>query len=78
MEVKGQLFAPAALPPRKEPLVPIPGSGRYREEKNLLPLQGIELRLPGRPARSLVAIPTELSRLLFSSLYLFLKIKVGL
>jgi hypothetical protein len=35
-------------------------SGRYEEDKNLLSLSGIEPRLPGRPARSLVAIPTVL------------------
>jgi hypothetical protein len=60
------------------PLYPRPSSPRYPlykrlggpqnrtgcyEEKNLLPLQGIEPRLLGRPPRSLVAIPTELSRL---------------
>jgi hypothetical protein len=43
MEVSGQLLAPAALPPRKEPLVPIgwrldgpqSRSGRGGEEKGL-------------------------------------------
>jgi hypothetical protein len=38
-------------------------SGRYAEEKNLFPLPGIESRFLGRPARSLVATPIELSRL---------------
>jgi hypothetical protein len=37
--------------------------GRYGDVKNLLPLQGIEPLLLGRPARSLAVIPTELSRL---------------
>jgi hypothetical protein len=36
-------------------------SGRYVEEKNLLPLAGIQPRLLGCPVRSLVPIPTELS-----------------
>jgi hypothetical protein len=34
-------------------------SGRFREEKNLLLLPGIEPRFPGRSAR----VPTELARL---------------
>jgi hypothetical protein len=38
-------------------------SGRYGEEKNLFPLPGIEPQLVGRPAHSLVAVPTELFRL---------------
>jgi hypothetical protein len=36
-------------------------TGSYGEEKNLLPLLGIEPRLLGRPARSLVVIQTQLS-----------------
>jgi hypothetical protein len=34
----------------------------YGEGENLVSLPGIEPRLFGRPARNLVAIPTELSR----------------
>jgi hypothetical protein len=39
-------------------------SGPYGEEKNIPPLGEIEHRLVSCPARSLVAIPTELSRLI--------------
>jgi hypothetical protein len=39
MEVNDHLHAPAALPPEKEPLVPI---GRGGEEKNFQPLLGLE------------------------------------
>jgi hypothetical protein len=50
MEVSGQLHAPAALPPRKEPLYllywrlggPQNRSGRSGEEKNSQPLPEIE------------------------------------
>jgi hypothetical protein len=42
MEVSGQLHAPAALPPGKEPLVPQSRSGRGGEEKNSHPPPGIE------------------------------------
>jgi hypothetical protein len=38
-------------------------SGRYGEEKNPFPLQGIQARLLGRPAGRLVSIPTDPSRL---------------
>jgi hypothetical protein len=38
-------------------------SKRYMGDKNLLSLPGIEPRHLGRPARGLVAISTELSRL---------------
>jgi hypothetical protein len=55
MEMSVQLQAPAALPPAIEPPVP-----RYGEEKNLLPLPGIELR-PSIPQH--VATYTELSGL---------------
>jgi hypothetical protein len=72
MEVSGQPHTPAALPPGKELLVPTgyeagwaqSRSGRGGEEKNFQPPPGIEPPNPDRPARSLVAIPTELSRLL--------------
>jgi hypothetical protein len=40
-------------------------SGRCVEEKNILPIPGIEPPLLGFPARNLVAIPTKLSRLLY-------------
>jgi hypothetical protein len=58
-----QLHAHAYLPQEKQ-LYRRPGgpqirSGRYGEEKNLLPLLGIEPRLLGL-VRSLVAISTEL------------------
>jgi hypothetical protein len=39
-------------------------SGLYGEEANLLPLPGIEPQLLGRPARSLIATQTGLSRIL--------------
>jgi hypothetical protein len=50
MEVSGQLHALTALPPGKSPQCPLDGSvdgpqsrsGRYGEEKNHLPLPGIE------------------------------------
>jgi hypothetical protein len=50
MEVNGQFHAPAALPPGKEPLVPIgeeaggpkSRSGRCGEEKNFQSPPGIE------------------------------------
>jgi hypothetical protein len=47
MEVSGQLYDPAALPPGKEPLVPRLGgpqgrSGRGSEEKYPQPLSGFE------------------------------------
>jgi hypothetical protein len=71
MEVSGQLHDPAALPQRKQPQHPLftrlckpqSRSGRYGEERNILPLLRIEPRLLIRPARSLVDIPTKLSRL---------------
>jgi hypothetical protein len=70
MEVSGQLPLPLYLrgnSPRylycRRLGVPERRSGRYGEGKSLLSLRGLELRFLGRPARSLVAIPTELSRL---------------
>jgi hypothetical protein len=50
MEVSGQLHAPAALPPGKEPWYPLvrrlagphSRSGRGGEEKNSQPLPGLE------------------------------------
>jgi hypothetical protein len=61
MGVSGQRHAPAALlPPGKEPPVPIVQEAGWapepvwtqRIEEKPLPLPGIELRSPGRPARS--------------------------
>jgi hypothetical protein len=69
MEVSGQLHAPAALPPGKDPWYPLgrrlggtqSRSGRGDEEKNSQPLPAMQPWIPDRQARSLVAIPTELS-----------------
>jgi hypothetical protein len=69
MEVSGQLHGPATLPLEKEPQVPLdrrlggPQSqfGRCGEERNLLPLLGIE----PRPSSLLpIATPTEISWLM--------------
>jgi hypothetical protein len=69
MEVSGQLHAPAALPPGKEPLVPTdrrlggPQSryGRGDEQKNTQPLPGLELPIIQTVAQR---YSTELSQLL--------------
>jgi hypothetical protein len=69
MEGSGQLCAPAALPPEAT----APGThcwvGPQSQTglcgKKSLALPGVEPRFLGRPPRSLVAIPTELSRLYF-------------
>jgi hypothetical protein len=71
MEVSGQLHAPAALPPGKEPLVwypldrrlggPQSRSGRDGEEKNSQPLPGLEPPII-QPIAQLYT--TELSQLL--------------
>ena len=61
------MSCPGRLTPGKEPQYPpnvrIGGlkslSGSFGEEKNFLPPVGV--RTPNRPARSLVAIQTELS-----------------
>jgi hypothetical protein len=63
MEVSGQFHASVALTQGNSPRYPLymrPHSccGRYGEEKNLLPLTGIEPRLL-LPAISVVAAPTE-------------------
>jgi hypothetical protein len=60
--VSGKFQAPATLLPGKAPLPPM-GSryGHFREGKNLL-LPGIETRSLSCLARSLVDIPTQLSR----------------
>jgi hypothetical protein len=56
MEVSGQLHAPAALPPGKDPLVPIGGpqirSERGGLEKKFPAPPGIEPQNLDRPARS--------------------------
>jgi hypothetical protein len=70
MLVSGQVHATASLPPGIEPQRPWDGrlggfhsrSGRYGEVKNPLPLPGTEPRFFYHPARSLVAIPNEISR----------------
>jgi hypothetical protein len=75
MEVSGQLHAPAALPQEKSPYCPLDRrlggpqsrSGRSGEEKSPQSPPGFEPPNPDRPARSPVAIPTELSR--FSRLF---------
>jgi hypothetical protein len=67
MKVSGRIHAQAALPwyPLDRRLGgPQNRSGRGGEEKNSQSPPGVEPYDPNRPARSLVAIPTELSRLL--------------
>jgi hypothetical protein len=74
MEVSGQLHAPAALRPGKVSgshciggwMGPRAGLDVTEKKINLLPLTGIEPRPLGCLACSLVAIPTELSRLPYS------------
>jgi hypothetical protein len=67
MEVSSQLYAPAALPPRKEPQVPTDRrlgghtAGLDAVAKRKIPNSCRESNLD-RPASSLIAIPTELSR----------------
>jgi hypothetical protein len=60
MEVGGQLHAPAALLPGHTASEP---AWAFGENKNLFPLPEIKPKFLGHPACSLVAIPTELSRL---------------
>jgi hypothetical protein len=72
MEVSNHLHAPAALHQGKSPFYllgrrlsgPQSRSGRGGEEWNSQSLPGLEPQYPDLPARSLVALPTELSRLL--------------
>jgi hypothetical protein len=45
-------------------------SGRYEEDKKYLAPAGIEPTIPGRPARSVVAMPTELSHYILFMVYL--------
>jgi hypothetical protein len=66
MEVSGQLYTLTALPPEKEASVPIRigdwvGSRGGEEQKNLLPLPGIEPKFLGLPTSSLVSISNEKS-----------------
>lgn len=66
MEVTGQFQAPAALPGERALLYQLNRklnasqnrSGRFVEEKNILPLPRFEPQMLGRLARSLAAIPT--------------------
>jgi hypothetical protein len=77
MEVSDQLHAPPALIQGKSPWYPFDRrlggppsrSGRGGEEKNFQSPPGIEPCNPDCPARSGVAIPTELSRLFLSNWY---------
>jgi hypothetical protein len=73
MGVSGQIHATASLPPWKEPRYPLDRklggpqsrSGHGGGEKNSQPPPGIEPQNPDRPASSLVAISTEITRLYF-------------
>jgi hypothetical protein len=75
MQVSGQLQTPGALPPGKKIRYPLDRrlggpqsqSGRGVEEKNSQLPPGIEPQSSDRPARKPVAIPTELSRLLYNN-----------
>ena len=64
MDVSDQVHTPAALTLRKPPCIPSVGSclsEGFGEEKNMLSLQGFEPQI--LHPRSVVTIPTELSRL---------------
>jgi len=64
MDVNDQAHTPAALTLRKPPCIPSVGvclSGGFGEENNLLSLQGFEPQI--LYPRTVVTIPTELSRL---------------
>jgi hypothetical protein len=65
MEMKGQLHSPGATAPGTHFIGGWVGPrvGLDVMKKGFLALPGIEPRPLGSPARSLVAIPTELSRL---------------
>jgi len=71
MKASSQLHAPAVLSPRKKPLYPLDRrldgpqsrSGRGGEDINSQPQPGIEIWIPDRPTRSLVAIQIWISRL---------------
>jgi hypothetical protein len=75
MEVGVQFHAPVALPPAKEPPMPVGNrglggpqcrSGRGSGKENFLPLLGIE----PRPACNLVSILTELHFIKIYNFYL--------
>ena len=63
MEVNGHLQAPASLSPEEDSLVPRvglrTGENGWRQNK-YLPLAEIEPRMPDRPTRKLVNIPSYL------------------
>ena len=64
MEMSDQVHTPAALTMRKHPCIHSVGGclcGCFGEEKNLLSMQGFEPQI--LHPRSVVTIPTELSRL---------------
>lgn len=71
MQVCGQFHPTAALPPGKEPKYPLnwrlrglqSRCGYFGEEKNLLSLSGIEVRLLSRKASKLISVQTTLYRL---------------
>jgi len=71
MQVCGQFHPPAALSPGKEPCYPLnlklcelqSRCGYCGEEKNLLSLSGIEVRLLSRKASKLISVQTMLYRL---------------
>jgi hypothetical protein len=72
MEANGKFRASAALPRGKLPRYtldrlrgPQNRCAHYEEERNILHLSGIEPQFLSRPAHSLVAIPTEIFRLVW-------------
>jgi hypothetical protein len=75
MEMSRHLYAPAALPPGKELLYPLdrrlggpqsrPGRGGEKKNSPHCPCQESN---PGRPARSLATIVTELSWIMNSKI----------
>jgi hypothetical protein len=79
--VSGQIDGAAAIP--TYPLARRLGGphyplGRCGDEKNILPLPGIEPQFLGRPVHSLVAIPTEISQPLYVMRQYMLKCGSGL
>lgn len=71
MDVNGQVHASAAACPWIESLLPFKYEGRWLSllvctmcrKGNILPVSGIERPFRGLTARTLLAVPTELSRL---------------